>query len=95
VQRKEIPTDAAEKLKYHSEQIVGSVLTQEYHAMLWEGLVVSYVTMVLHWSVFEYLRMTQPCYFSSFASPIWKLMGMTMTAIDNQEQLLLGCFVFL
>ncbi|KAL2857611.1 hypothetical protein BJX68DRAFT_253086 [Aspergillus pseudodeflectus] len=47
VQRKEIPTDAAEKLKYHSEQIVGSVLTQEYHAMLWEGLEVSYVTIGL------------------------------------------------
>ncbi|KAJ5577910.1 uncharacterized protein N7459_006874 [Penicillium hispanicum] len=45
VQRKEIPTDEAEKLKYNAEQIVGSVLTQEYHAMLWEGLEVSYVTI--------------------------------------------------
>ncbi|KAJ5150384.1 hypothetical protein N7492_010735 [Penicillium capsulatum] len=47
VQRKEVPTDEAEKLKYNAEQIVGSVLTQEYHVMLWEGLEVSYVTIGL------------------------------------------------
>lgn len=45
VQRQEIPTDKAEKLKYNAEQIVGSVLTQEYHVMIWEGLEVSYVTI--------------------------------------------------
>jgi len=44
VQRNEIPTDKAGKLKYNAEQIVGSALTQEYHAMLWHGLEVSYVT---------------------------------------------------
>lgn len=44
VQRKEIPTDEAEKLRYNAEQISGSALTQEYHSMLWEGLEVSYVT---------------------------------------------------
>jgi hypothetical protein len=47
VQRKEIPTDEAEKLKYNAEQIVGSVLTQEYHVMIWEGLEISYVTIGL------------------------------------------------
>ena len=47
VQRKEIPTDEAEKLKYNAAQIVRSVLTQEYHAMLWEGLEISYVTIGL------------------------------------------------
>jgi hypothetical protein len=47
VRRKEIPTDEAEKLKYNAEQIVGSVLTQEYHAMLWEGLETSYITIGL------------------------------------------------
>jgi len=47
VRRKEIPTEEAEKLKYNAEQIVGSVLTQEYHAMIWEGLEVSYVTIGL------------------------------------------------
>ncbi|CAI7611164.1 unnamed protein product [Penicillium viridicatum] len=95
VQRKQIPTDEAEKLKYNAEQIVGSVLTQEYHVMLWEGLEISYVTIGLALVLLRIPQDDPGTLLSSFASPIWKLMGMMMTTIDNQEQLLLGCFVFL
>ncbi|KAJ5110880.1 hypothetical protein N7532_001415 [Penicillium argentinense] len=45
VRKNKIPTDHAEKLRYNAEQIVGSVLTQEYHAMIFEGLELSYVTI--------------------------------------------------
>lgn len=44
---KSIPTDKSEKLKYNAEQIFGSVLTQEYHIMICEGLEYSYVTIGL------------------------------------------------
>ena len=47
VQRNWIPTDKAEKLKYNAGQIVGAVLTQEYHVMICEGLEYSYVTIGL------------------------------------------------
>ncbi|CAI7590317.1 unnamed protein product [Penicillium glandicola] len=44
---KSIPNDASQRLKYNAEQIVGSVLTQEYHVMICEGLEYSYVTIGL------------------------------------------------
>ena len=44
---KSIPTDESEKLKYNAEQIVGSVLTQEYHVLICEGLEYSCVTIGL------------------------------------------------
>lgn len=47
VQREEIPTDEAEKLKYNADLMVGSVLTQEYHVMLWEGFEISCATIGL------------------------------------------------
>jgi hypothetical protein len=44
VQRDTIPTDKDEKLKYNAEQLTGSVLVQEYHVMIQEGLEYSYIT---------------------------------------------------
>ncbi|CEL11916.1 hypothetical protein ASPCAL15010 [Aspergillus calidoustus] len=38
-----VPVDEAEKLRYNAEQLIGSVLTQEYHAMLQEGVGNSYI----------------------------------------------------
>lgn len=47
VQPQTIPTEEAQKLKYNAEQISGSVLAQEYHVMIQEGLEYSYVTIGL------------------------------------------------
>jgi hypothetical protein len=47
VQRETIPTDKAEKLRYNTEQIAGSALTQEYHVIICEGLELSYMTIGL------------------------------------------------
>ncbi|GIK05139.1 hypothetical protein Aspvir_009241 [Aspergillus viridinutans] len=44
VQPETIPTDKKEKLKYNAERLAGSVLVQEYHVMIQEGLEYSYVT---------------------------------------------------
>ncbi|KZF24821.1 hypothetical protein L228DRAFT_243546 [Xylona heveae TC161] len=44
VQRDTIPTDEAGKLKYNAELLASSVLAQEYHVMIQEGLEYSYVT---------------------------------------------------
>ncbi|KKK13727.1 hypothetical protein AOCH_003360 [Aspergillus ochraceoroseus] len=44
VNQNKIPTDMDKKLKYNAEQLVGSVLTQEYHVMIQEGLEYSYIT---------------------------------------------------
>lgn len=45
--RRSMPTDKTERLRYNAEQMVGSVLTEAYHVMLWEGVEVSYVTIGL------------------------------------------------
>lgn len=39
-----IPTEKNAKLIYNAEQLAGSVLTQEYHVMIQEGLEYSYIT---------------------------------------------------
>ncbi|KAM5440953.1 hypothetical protein MferCBS31731_004092 [Microsporum ferrugineum] len=44
VQRPTIPTDTDEKLVYNAERISASVLVQEYHVMITEGLEYSYIT---------------------------------------------------
>lgn len=44
VQWASIPTDKDKKLKYNTEQLTGSVLAQEYHIMIQEGLEYSYIT---------------------------------------------------
>ena len=44
VNRDKIPTEKNEKLIYNAEQLSGSVLVQEYHVMIQEGLAYSYVT---------------------------------------------------
>lgn len=57
VQREEVPTDPGEKLKYNAEQLTGSALTQEYHAMIREGLEYSYLSIgaarVLLWVPYQ------------------------------------------
>ncbi|QKX63175.1 uncharacterized protein TRUGW13939_10344 [Talaromyces rugulosus] len=44
VNKDKIPIDKNDKLKYNAEQLVGSVLVQEYHVMIQEGLEYSYIT---------------------------------------------------
>ncbi|TQB70375.1 hypothetical protein MPDQ_000589 [Monascus purpureus] len=44
VHRNTIPTDRDEKLRYNAERLTGSVLVQEYHVMIQEGLEYSYIT---------------------------------------------------
>uniref|UniRef100_A0A093UQK4 Putative mitochondrial chaperone BCS1-B n=1 Tax=Talaromyces marneffei PM1 TaxID=1077442 RepID=A0A093UQK4_TALMA len=44
VNQDKIPTDRNKKLKYNAEQLTGSVLAQEYHIMIQEGLEYSYIT---------------------------------------------------
>ncbi|KAK9245763.1 hypothetical protein V1506DRAFT_521583 [Lipomyces tetrasporus] len=44
VRRETTPTDENEKSRYEAEQQTGSVLVQQYHAMVHEGLQYSYIT---------------------------------------------------
>ncbi|QGA17632.1 hypothetical protein EYB26_005307 [Talaromyces marneffei] len=44
VNRNEIPVEKNEKLIYNAEQLASSVLAQEYHVMIQEGLEYSYIT---------------------------------------------------
>ncbi|EED11524.1 conserved hypothetical protein [Talaromyces stipitatus ATCC 10500] len=44
VNRDDIPVGKNEKLIYNAEQLAGSVLAQEYHVMIQEGLEYSYIT---------------------------------------------------
>ncbi|KAI7973041.1 hypothetical protein EIK77_000827 [Talaromyces pinophilus] len=44
VNRNEIPVEKNKKLIYNAEQLAGSVLVQEYHVMIQEGLEYSYIT---------------------------------------------------
>lgn len=57
VQKNIIPLELNEKLKHNAEQLSGSVLTQEYHVMICEGLEYSYVTnglaLVLLWVPYD------------------------------------------
>lgn len=47
VSRNSIPTKPRKKLRYNAELLTGSVITQEYHIMIQEGLKYSYVTNCL------------------------------------------------